>query len=648
MLLSIRDKASGLVAWIIVIFITIPFALWGIQEYLGGSSAEPLAIIDGEEISPHEFERYYQDYRAQQYQRIQAVAGEAINQPMFRKLLSEEVLRKQAMENFVNTRVLLTSALKAGFGIADDQLNDIIKRQSTFQKDGVFDQALYKDWLRNQGMNTDAFENNLRAELIGKQVSQGVLGTEIYTRRELREFVRLRSQKRNAGYLMLPVAAAARTVEISDAEISARYEERKADLMTKEQISVEYLELTAEDAIKDIEVNEDLLREHYESNNADYLVEDTRDEQKKAEELLKRVRAGESFADLAREFSDDSGSSDNGGDLGYFGRNSMLKPFEDAVYSMKKGDIKGPVKSHFGYHIIKLTGIKGDERRASQILIATSTDKEANMRTLSFEEVRKRVEKDYRSRKAEDLFAERVETLTNLSYEVPDTLEDAANALSLSIKTSPLFGRSGGAGISAKADIVQAAYNERVLTDLLNSDPVELSPTRIVVLRIKEHVLPRPQLLEEVKDRLANELRIEKARQRVLEQGKALLAKVREGKGIKQLATLAGVTWHGEATMERNQKGIAAGLAREVFRAARPASSSTTDKPAYTGATLGNGDYVLIAIYSVTDRVSAEDEKKAKIELQRAGGQQMLDDYLKNIRQITEVIINQDKLLPSG
>ncbi len=645
MLLSIRDKASGLVAWIIVIFITIPFALWGIQEYLGGSSAQPLAIIDGEEISPHEFERYYQDYRAQQYQRIQALAGEAINQPVFRKMLSEEVLRKQAMDNFVNTRVLLTSALRAGFEIADNQLNDIIKSQSTFQKDGVFNQALYKDWLRNQGMDTDIFENKLRGELISKQVSQGVLGTEIYTKRELREFVRLRGQKRNAGYLMLPVAAAARTVEISDDEISARYEERKADLMTEEQISVEYIELTAEAAIKDIEVNEDLLREHYESNNADYLVEDTREEQKKAEGLLKRARAGESFADLAREFSDDSGSRDNGGDLGYFGRNSMLKPFEDAVYSMKKGEIRGPVKSHFGYHIIKLTGIKGDERRASHILIATSSDNDSNMRTLSFAEVRQRVEKDYRSRKAEDLFAERVEILTNLSYEVPDTLEDAANALSLDIKTSPLFGRSGGAGISAKADIVQAAYNERVLTELINSDPIELSPTRMVVLRIKQHVLPRPQLLDEVKGLLAS---AKKARQRVLEQGKALLARVREGKGIKQLATLAGVNWHGETTMQRNQKGIAAELVREIFRAGRPASNPEAKKPVYTGTILGNGDYALIAIYSVTDKVSVEEEKKAKSELQQAYGQQTLNDYLKNIKQTTDVIINQDKLLPSG
>lgn len=647
MLLAIRDKATGLVAWIIVIFITIPFALWGIQEYLGGSSVAPLAIVDGEEISVGEFERYYQNYREQQYQRLQAIAGDAINNAVFREMLREEVLRKQALDNFINSKVLLTSALRAGFEVANEQLNSIIKKQPAFQKDGVFDQVLYKDWLRTRGMNTAIFEYKLRGDLITEQVHQAVRATEISTSRELREFTRLRGQQRNAGYLTLSVAAAVRTVEVSDDEISAYYEERKANLMTEEQVRVEYLELTAAAVTKGIEVNEDLLREYYEANEADYLVADTSEEQKKAEGILKRVRAGESFAELASEFSDDSGSKDNGGDLGYFGRNSIGKAFEDAAFNMKIGDISELVKSQFGYHIIKLTAIKDDERQASHILIATSSGDDI-MRTLSFEEVRQRVEQDYRSRQAEDLFIERVEILTNLAYEVPDTLDDAANALSLSIKTSPLFTRNGGAGISNNPGIIQSAFHERMLTESVNSDLIELTQNHVVVLRVKEHIPPRQKSLDEVKQLLKNELRDKKAKQRVQEQGKALLDKVREGQDIKPLATLAGVTWHGEVTMERQQQDIAADLAREVFRASKPSSDNGENKPAYTGVTLGNGDYALIAIYSVINKTDTADDDKAEREVQQVYGQQTLDDFLDNIKQTTEVIINQDKLLPSG
>ncbi len=597
MLQSIRNRSQGWFAWAIVILITIPFALWGIQEYVGGGREPAAATVNGVEIPQREVQRTVQMQR----QRLLAAMGENADPALLDQLRLQDV----ALEGLIENEALFQAVELAGFRVSDAQLVSRIHAISAFQEDGVFSPELYEQTLRNQGMLPGGFEPMLRRDLLIEQLQQGIESSAFVTRAELNELIRLRRQHRDIGYLIVPSSVYEQNVVVTDEEIEAYYEQNSQDYALPEQVSVEYLELSVDELASGIEVNENELRGYYDEHSNSYSKPEQRrashilipvdadaddtavaEARAKAEELVKRIRAGESFADLAKKYSGDPGSAREGGDLGLFGKGTMEPAFETAAFAMTQGEISEPVRTDFGFHIIKVTEIKPGI-------------------TPGFEDIRDQVATDYRRQQAEKQFYDATEQLANLSYEHPDSLEPAAEQLGIAIKTTPLFDRQGGEGIAGNPKFVAAAFSPEVLEQGYNSEPIELSPVHMVVIRKKEHVPEQLQPLVQVKDKIAEQLRREKARDAAYADAERIAQRAAGGEDIEVLAKEHGLKWERIKSLSRSEQKIKPAIVRQAFRIARPAGG----KPQYVAQRI-DGDAAVIALFAVQDGDPESVDKK--------------------------------------
>ena len=633
MLQSIRSRSQGWFAWAIVILITIPFALWGIQEYVGGGREPAAATVNGVEIPQREVQRMAQMQR----QRLLAALGDNADPRMLDELRLQEVAREGLIEN----EVLFQVAESSGFRIGDEQLVARIHAIPAFQEDGVFSPQAYERALRNQGMLPGGFEPMLRRDLVLEQLQLGIENSAFATGKELEDLLRLKQQRRDVGYLLVPASGYEEGVTVTEEEIAAYYEQNSAAFVRPEQVSVEYLELSVDELASAIEVDEDELRSYYDENSSSYSKPERRrashilipldadadeaavtEARTRAEGLVKRLRAGESFAELAREYSGDSGSAQEGGDLGMFGKGVMEPAFETAAFAMAEGDISDPVRTDFGFHIITVTGVEPGS-------------------TPGFDEIRERVAQDYRRQLAEKHFYEAAEQLANLSYEHPDSLEPAAEQLGISIKTTPLFDRQGGEGVTSDPGFIAAAFSPEVLEQGYNSEPVELSQVHMVVVRKKEHVAEQQQPLADVKDRIVEQLRTEKARDAAYADAEKIARRAAEGGQIESLAEEHELKWERVESLARNDRKVNPAIVRQAFRMPRPADG----KPRYEARRV-NGDAVVVALFAVQDGdpASADDKQAADERGALAAGSGRADyaDVVKLLKDAAEVSRRQE------
>jgi peptidyl-prolyl cis-trans isomerase D len=409
----IRDRATGWIAWVIVILISIPFALWGINEYLSPASNVAVAIVNGTDVSIGEFQRTYQRQRTQ----LQSMFGGNfdINQ------LDDDRLREEALRQLINDEVVLQSALANGMRIGDQQLALSIQRQDLFQSDGAFSEDLYQQWLRTQGYSPGGFESNLKRSMLAEQLVAGLATSAIVTDHEIERAVRLQRQKRVLDTLTVPVTGFS-DVQIDASAVMAHYEANQVDYISPEQMKLEYVEISRDAIAAGVQVEEEELRDAYERRKADFqtpeqrdashillTLEDGADEaavaaaRERLEGLKSRIDGGAPFAELAREYSEDPGSARQGGSLGAISRGVMDAAFEDAVFTLGLDEVSDPVRSAFGLHLIKVDAIN-----ASKVP--------------EFAEVKDKMRVAYQNDKAERAFVDRVETMTTLAFENPDTL----------------------------------------------------------------------------------------------------------------------------------------------------------------------------------------------------------------------------------
>jgi len=628
MLQTIRNRSQGWLAWAIVILITIPFALWGIQEYLGGGREPAAATVNGVEIPQREVQRVAQMQR----QRLLAALGADADPALLDELRLQEVAREGLIEN----ELLFQTVEEAGFRVGDAQLVSRIHAIPAFQEDGVFSPQRYEEALRNQGMLPGGFEPMLRRDLMIEQLQRGIESSAFVTQRELDELVRLEEQRRSIAYLVVPSKEYESRVTISEEEITAYYEQNPQEFTRPEQVSVEYLELNLDELAAGVEVDEQTLRNYYEDHKSSYgkpeerrashiliPLEEDADEKAvaeakaKAEALIRQIKDGKSFAEVARKESGDPGSAREGGDLGWFGKGVMEPAFEEAVFSLKEGEISQPVRTGFGFHIIKVTGVKPGG-------------------VPEFEQVRDRVAADYQREQAEKRYYDAAEQLANLSYEHPDTLEPAAEQLGLTIKNSPLFDRQGGEGITANPKVVAAAFSEEVVEQGYNSEPIELSPVHMVVLRKKEYIPEQLQPLAEVRDQIVEKLRRKKARDAAFGDAEKIAQRAATGEEMDALAEEYKLKWERVEDLRRDDQKVKPGIVREAFRIPRPEG----DKPRFVARRV-NGDAVVIALFAVEDgdpgKVDKEKREANKRALTGASGRADYADLVKELKSRAEI-----------
>jgi len=605
MLQTMREKVMGGLGWFIIGLIIITFALFGLGSYLQDDSRAYAAAVDDVEISNGELQRTYQRQRAQ----MEQMMGDAFNPA----LIDEKLLRQRALDTLIRRQLLFQAVQAEGFSISDQLLAATLHANSAFQVDGKFSEQRYKDLLSQQGRKPAGYEPILRVEMQVQQLLAGLSRTVFVTRSELERSYRLQEQTRDFHYLVLASEPFRNTVEVSDEQIQAYYNQHRDEFIAPERVRLAYLRLTGAALSRDLEVEEDELLAYYEERKQALLTKEQRrashiliqvaadaDEEavskakEKAGDVLKQIRAGGDFAEIASQYSDDPGSSAQGGDLGFFARGAMVPAFEDTVFSQQVGDVSEPVKSQFGFHIIKLAEIRGSE-------------------IPELERVRTELVDELKQRQVDELFYEQLELLTDVSYENPDSLDAAAEALGMEVQTTDWLTVDDGSGIAEFQKVRAAAFSDDVLEAGNNSEPIEVAGNDAIVVRVEKREVSQTRPLETVRELIVETVKQELAVERAAEIGKELLEKLEKGATLEDLSDKDYMTFHKAEGVTRAAPEHNTEVVRVVFRMGRPAEGASNEQ----GFQLRNGDYVIAQLSRVSDADPAAIAEKTRTQLQR-------------------------------
>lgn len=620
MLQAIRDRAQGIFAWVMLILVGVPFALWGIQNYLDSGKEQPLAVVGDRDIFEREVNQAYQ-------QSLANLVGLAE--------VDEKQLKQEALEKLIRDEIIAQNAEAKNLAVSDNAVREFIQTLPYFQTDGRFDKEKYNIMLSSQGLSSAQFVAQVRRALLMEQYQRGLLDSAFVTSNQLATLFRLKNQERAVEYLKVPLKASTRV--ISDAEIEDYYRKNLSAYQNPERVSIEYIAVRLEDIAKEIQVTEEDLRNLYEEQKAGFTSEERRKvshilvtvdseggktaEQTalaKINQIRERLIKGEDFAKVAKEMSDDPVSAQNGGDLGFITKGAMEQNFADAAFALKQGELSEPVKTSFGYHLIRVTEL-------------------SPAKVKPFEEIKDELLNTFQRSAAENKFYEQGQTLTELSYEHPDSLEPAAKALNLKIERTDYFTREAGDGIAAEPAIREAAFSEDVLNGR-NSDPVELGSDKAVVLRMKGHEPASDKPLADVKDEIIAKLRAEDARQDARKQAEELLRQAQEGVPLSDLAKKHGIQVSKEPNLRRDAKNVSPALTNAAFKAERPSA----ERPVIATAELESGDQVVFKLTAVKDGAAHGDPEEADAAQQfliKNTAQREFSSFVAQLRELADVYV---------
>ena len=479
MLQTIHDKLKGWVAGVVLGAIGLVFVFWGINWTLG--SPDYAAKVNGSEISISDVRQAYQ----QQLARFERQSTVPLDD------LQRNEIKRHVLDQYVNSEAVVTRADNLGYRVSDGELLKAMAQVPQFQIDGKFDEAHALAVLRSQGRSVSEIEGLFRRDVKLRQLDSALELSSFATPSELNRLRALTRQQRELAWFTVPAAKYIAEAIPDDAAIKAYYDAHKAQYMTPETVNLRYVEISLADLEAQVTVDDARLKAYYEEQKAKtperfsqaekrdvrhilLQTTDAKDDaavKAKAEAILKRAQGGEDFAKLAKEFSQDPGSADKGGDLGMSDRKAFVTPFADAAWGMKVGDITGPVKTQFGYHILKLDAIQP-----------------ATVKT--FEETRAELETDYRRDEAERLFNAAQDQLADAALQNTTDIDVVARKAGLKVRDIPNFSRSdGGGALGRTGPVLEAAFSQDVLDGRL-SPIIEVDKGRGVVLRATDHQLP--------------------------------------------------------------------------------------------------------------------------------------------------------------
>jgi peptidyl-prolyl cis-trans isomerase D len=594
MLQNIRDNSQGWIAKTIIGIIVALLALTGVDAiFTSTSNSQNAAVVNGEKITTVELNQAVEMQRRQLLQQL--------GRDFDASLLDEKLLRESALNGLIERAVLLQGAKDAKFAFSQQALDQLILQTPEFLVDGKFSAERFDQVIRQLGYNRLQFRQMLEQEMLIGQLRAGLANSGFVTDEQVQAFASLEKQTRDFATLTLQADLDA--VVLSDDDIKAYYEAQASEFMTPEQVVLEYVELNKAAFFDQVEVSAEALQTAYENEIANLAeqrraahilleVNDTlNDEQAQAKlvEVQKRLEQGEDFATLAKELSDDSGSAGEGGDLGFAGPGVYDPAFEEALYALDKNAVSAPVRSEFGWHLIKLLDVQAPE-------------------VPSFASLEEKLQRDLKARQVEQRFVEVAKELEDSAFEASD-LAQPAQELGLEVKLTEAFGRQGGSeGLSANRQVIQAAFSDEVLEDGSNSSVIELDPDTVVVVRVKEHSKPEQLPLEQVQDSIRDQLTKVRASEAVKAKGEALLTALRSGQTPIEQAD-AEQPWQVVEAATRSHEGVEPAVLQTLFRMPKPASADT---PSFATVSLNNGDLVVLRLNGVSQPEQAlSDEDKA-------------------------------------
>ncbi|MFA7268891.1 MAG: SurA N-terminal domain-containing protein [Sterolibacterium sp.] len=556
--------------------ITLPFAFWGVESYVRNAGAgNDVASVGGSRISQQELQQALRD----QQDRMRQQLGRDVPA----SVLDNPEMRRAVLDNLVNQRVMVLHAAKARLVVADAQLGATIQSIPAFQEDGKFSRQRYDAYVASQNMSQAEFEQRLRQDISLQRALSAVRDGTVVARAASDRFISALQEEREVSELLLKPEQFVAQVKISAEAVKAYYDANPKIFETPEQLRAEYLTLSQDALLSQISVSDEEINTWYQNQAARYKQNEERRAshilllagkdmpaaeakaaQAKADDILQQVKKSPNdFAKLAKQYSQDPGSAEKGGDLGWFGRGMMVKPFEDAVYSLKENEVSSVVRSDFGFHIIKLAAIKAE-------------------RVKPLQEVRAEISDDLKRQNAAKKYAELAEAFSNTVYEQSDSLKPAAEKFKLTLQQGPWIGKNATVpGLFGNPKLIAALFSDDAIKNKRNTEAVEVMPKTLVAARVLEYKPAAMQSLDAVKADIEKRLVREEALKQAQKAGEAYLAKLNQGEPLA-------LAWGAAHSISRLS---APGLTPEAVRAVF--GSNAAKLPAYIGVVLPNGGYAL-------------------------------------------------------
>lgn len=629
MLSTIREKTQGIIATFIIVLVAIPFAVWGINSYFEEGQNSAVAEVNGVLIKQPAYRAALEQLRG-----IDPARGDT------------KALRELVLEQLINRALLIEDAQDRGYRMSDAQLARMIREVPYFQRDGRFDGELYQAMLRQEGTTAPEFEGRLRRENLSQQIQRGLIESAFVTAADVDAVLRLQQQQREIAYALIPREKLAAGVRIAPDEVEAHYRSQPEAFQTQEAVRVEYVRLAAVDSVKRYQPTEEELRQAYAANAERYTkpakrrashilvqlpaganAETEAKAKERIAEIERQLRRGGDFAALAQQHSDDSDSRAKGGDLGVVKPGLLPAELEQALKALTAGQVSPPVRTPFGYHLVKLTEYAPETRRP-------------------FEQMRNELSDEVRRQKGEERFFERAERFRTLVYEQPESLQPAAAALELKVEQSGWLTRNGGgSGPLAQPRVREVAFNPELIASRRNSDAIELSGDELLAVRVIEHKPATLRPLAEVQADIERQLLATRLKERAAQMSAEWLERLQQGGDLTQLAKQAGVGAVTKKTVTRDAaRDIDRRIVDAAFAAARPAASQST----YTQADVSPQGVAIIAINAVRDgdpaKVDAALKEQVRQQLLARRGAEYYNHYHAGLRREADVKIYRDQL----
>lgn len=578
MLQNIRDNSTGWISKSIIGLIVVLFAFTGFDAILGSTSnSNNAAKVNGEEITLDALAE------AKNLQRRQLL--QQFGKDFDASLIDDALLSEAALKGLISRKLLVQAADQSGFAFSSALIDQFILLAPEFQVDGKFNADRFDQVIRQMGYTRLQFRHMIEQEMRTGQLRAGIAATAFVTEQEAQAFADLERQTRD--FAMLTIKPELDKVTVTDEEAKTYYDENASEFLTPEQVVVEYIELDKKAFFDQVTVDDAALQEMYQAEIANLAEQrhaahilfevsgDVTDAQAKeaAQNAIERINAGEDFAAVAKEMSDDIGSAEQGGDLGFAAQGVYEPAFEDALYALEKEQVSVPVRTDYGWHVIKLLDVQA-----------------ADIPT--FASLKDKLSQDLKTQQVEQRFVEAVRDLESAAYESAD-LQQPASELDLEIKVSEPFGREGLEGLFANRQVLQAAFSTEVLEEGANSTAIELDPETTVVLRVKEHKRPEPIEFAEVSTQIREQLIAQRAIEHARSQGEALLSSLQEGQtSVEQAQQEA---WQVVEAATRGQENIDPEVLQALFKMPKPETGAAK----FAGLNLSNGDYVVVRLTGV-------------------------------------------------
>ncbi len=592
MLQDIRDRAQGMIAKFIIGFICLTFALFGVDALFGISDpSKPVAEVNGEEIDERELNRAL-DLRKR---RIVAQMGDRLDPSM----LDDPALRRSVLEEMIERQLMLQQARDMGMEFSAEQVERVLLEIEDFKLDGRFSQDMFERAVRAQGMSPAMFRDIMREEMMIAQLQFGIGQSGFVTTAELERAARLEGQTRDIAWLTVSAAEQGKALQFEESELKQHYEKNRDDFMQPERVRVAFVEISQEKLAESIVIGEEALRAAYEQEvatlqageerKASHLLLQVGDDadgeavRQKAESIRAEIAAGLDFSEAVAKYSEDAGSRASGGELGWVARGAFGEKFDEGLFALATGEVSAPVRTGFGYHLLKVTEIRAADPPA-------------------FEEMREALETRLKRDRAVQEYAEKVEELGALAFESGD-LQEPAQALNLEIRETGFFDREGvtGDGSEKYADLVASnrfrdhAFSDEVLEDGLNSDVFEPEDGRAFVVRVRERQAARPLPFESVRGRIITSLRQERGAKKAAALGKQLFKELKEGGSAGSIAAREALAWQNRDKVRRGAQDVPPRVLQRAFALQRPAGEGKS----MDALKLVNGDYVIVVVSGV-------------------------------------------------